>query len=159
MLVQILAVGRMRNGPLRTACDDYERRLQRFLRLEIKEVRDAGLRDRDAVAARRVESAALRDAMHQGTRVIALTREGRQMDSVEFAEWVQHLRRQARDAAFLIGGAHGLDDSLLQESDETLSLSNMTLPHELSRLVLLEQLYRACTILDGGPYHKGRRSK
>jgi 23S rRNA (pseudouridine1915-N3)-methyltransferase len=83
---------------------------------------------------------------------------GRAHTSDQFARLVGRWRDGARDVAFLLGGAHGLPDDLVQDVDAALSLSPMTLPHELARLVLLEQLYRAGTILRGEPYHKGRRA-
>ena len=76
------------------------------------------------------------------------------MASTEFAEWVQRLREAAADAAFVIGGAFGLADALAQRATATISFSPWTLPHELARLVLTEQLYRAGTIVRGEPYHK-----
>ena len=84
-----------------------------------------------------------------------MTRAGRSEDSARFAGRVAGWQRAARDVALLIGGAFGLDPAVLGQCDAQLSLSPLTLPHELARLVLLEQLYRAGTILKGEPYHKG----
>jgi 23S rRNA (pseudouridine1915-N3)-methyltransferase len=87
---------------------------------------------------------------------VALTRGGRAPTSEQFARQVGRWREEARDVAFLLGGAYGLADALIEGAATTLSLSPLTLPHELARLVLLEQLYRAGTIQRGEPYHKGR---
>ena len=77
------------------------------------------------------------------------------MDSRAFAAALDRWRQAGRDLAFVVGGAYGLDESLQQQCDEIIRLSDMTLPHELARLVLLEQIYRGNTILKGEPYHKG----
>jgi 23S rRNA (pseudouridine1915-N3)-methyltransferase len=79
---------------------------------------------------------------------------GRSMTSERFAEWLQRERESARDVAFVIGGAFGLDDAVRVRAQSSLSLAPWTLPHELARLVLAEQLYRAGTIVRGEPYHK-----
>jgi 23S rRNA (pseudouridine1915-N3)-methyltransferase len=129
--------------------------VRHYVRLEIREVRDAGRRDRDAEHARRVEGESIANAIPASTEVIALTRIGKAFSSTELAAHIGKLRRESRQVTFLIGGAHGLAPSILEEADIQLSLSALTLPHELARLVLLEQLYRACTILQGEPYHKG----
>jgi len=155
MQVQVVAVGKVRDAALRAACDEYVARIRRYLKLDVREVREAGRRDRDAESGRRSEAEALRAASQTGALRVALTRSGRQLDSEELAHMLEGWQRDARDVVFMIGGAHGISTNLLAEVDSRLSLSTMTLPHELARLVLLEQLYRACTILRGEPYHKG----
>ncbi len=91
-----------------------------------------------------------------GASVFALTREGKGMGSRALARALEEQAvRSSPGVAFLIGGAHGLSPSVLSRADRNLSLSDMTLPHEMARLVLAEQLYRAGTILRGEPYHKG----
>ncbi len=157
MVVHLVAVGRVKNAAFRSACEEYEKRVGRYLKLVVKEVRDGGRRDRDAADALRLEGEAILDAASTGSALVALTRTGRGMSTAEFAEYVGRCRNQARDVTFVIGGAHGLHQSVLGAADHLLSLSPMTLPHELARLTLLEQLYRACTILRGEPYHKGGR--
>jgi 23S rRNA (pseudouridine1915-N3)-methyltransferase len=156
MIVHVLAVGRVKDAALSEACDAYASRIRHHQRLEIREVREAGRRERDAAGARRLEGEALLDAVPSGSHVVALTRGGEARSSEELADLLERWREQARDVAFLVGGAHGLDPALLDRAHQRLTLSSMTLPHELARLVLLEQLYRAMTILRGEPYHKGR---
>jgi 23S rRNA (pseudouridine1915-N3)-methyltransferase len=155
MVFHVVAVGRVRNAALREACEDYQARASRYFKLEIREVPDAGRRP--ATDALRVESAALVKRIPRGALSIGLTREGKSEDSPSFARRISRWQDEARDIAFLIGGAFGLQASLLDDCDGRLSLSHWTLPHELARLVLLEQLYRAGTILAGQPYHKGPR--
>ncbi len=154
MQVSLVTVGRVRDTALREACEGYTGRIRRYLRFAVCEVREAGRRAREAAAARQLEGEALRAAVPAGARLFALTREGRGGSSEAFARRLAEWQRDARDVAFVLGGAYGLDTQVLEAAEERLSLSPMTLPHELARLVLLEQLYRACTILRGEPYHK-----
>ena len=93
--------------------------------------------------------------MSKGDYVIALDQTGDQMSSVELAEFVQYkMNEGVRELTFIIGGALGLDESILKTATKILSLSRMTFTHEMSRLIVLEQLYRAFTILKGTKYHK-----
>lgn len=155
MMFRVVGVGKMKNAALRDACDDYAKRIQHSLKFEIVEVKDAGLKDDEADRARAIEASALRDAIPEGTWIVVVTRSGKPMTSAALARQVERWRREARDVALIIGGTHGLDQTFIDHSDADLSLSQMTLPHELARLVLLEQLYRACTIAKGLRYHKG----
>lgn len=154
MIVHVLAVGKLRNAGIRSACDDYLTRARRYFRIEVREVagRASKRGPRETTTA---EGKALLAALPENSTVVALTRAGRAEDSTRFAGRVAAWQRSGRDVALLIGGAFGLDDSVLQRSDAHLSLSPLTFPHEMARLVLLEQLYRAGTILKAEPYHKG----
>jgi 23S rRNA (pseudouridine1915-N3)-methyltransferase len=156
MRVRLLAVGRVRDPSLRRACDGYASRIGRYLRFVSDEARDAGRPDTGADAARRSEGQTLARTIGASDIVVALTRVGETMTSEGLAQRLEGWQVAARDVSFVIGGAHGLADSVLERADVRLSLSTFTLPHELARLVLLEQLYRACTILRGEPYHKGK---
>ncbi len=158
MRFRLVAVGKVKDHALRAACDDYLTRIRRYQRLEVAEVREAGRRDRDAESARRTEGATLLKSVPSESCVVALTRLGTAWSSEALADAVDRWQVEGRDVAFVIGGAHGLGDDVLQRADYSLTLSPFTLPHELARLVLLEQLYRACTILRGEPYHKGREA-
>ena len=158
MRLQILAVGRLKDTAARGLCDDYAARIRRYQKLEIQEARESGKSDRDAGQSRRIEGEALLRLIPSGSRLYTLTRTGRAYSSEELATALERWRADARDVALVIGGAHGIDEAVLSKSEGIISLSSMTLPHEIARLVLLEQLYRACTILRGEPYHKGRGS-
>ncbi|KPJ86848.1 MAG: hypothetical protein AMS18_15040 [Gemmatimonas sp. SG8_17] len=155
MVVYIVAVGRLKSSPLREACQEYQQRFQRYMKFELREVRDGNRRDNQAHHARRIEGESLLKAAPGDAVFVALTRDGQEMTSADFAGRLEEWQRGNRDVAFVIGGAHGLDAAVLDAADQKLSLSPMTLPHELARLTLLEQLYRACTIIRGEPYHKG----
>ena len=138
------------------AIGEYERRAGRYWSLTTVEVRaeKAGKGKPDA-QVRHAESQRLIEQVSPGFEVVALTRDGAAWSSTRLARYLESLSVSAHPgAAFLIGGALGLDDDVLARADRRLSLSPLTLPHELARLVLAEQLYRAGTILRGEPYHK-----
>ena len=145
----------MKSAPLREACQAYQQRSRRYLKFEVREVRDGSRRDSQAQHARRIEGQSLLRAVPSDAVLVALTRDGQAMTSDDFARQLEEWQHRNRDVAFVIGGAHGLDAAVLDAADQKLSLSAMTLPHEIARLTLLEQLYRACTIIRGEPYHKG----
>jgi 23S rRNA (pseudouridine1915-N3)-methyltransferase len=153
--IALLAVGKLRPS-LREACDDYLRRLSRYVRVQEVEVREAA-RAPTLAAQRRQEAARLRERVPAAATVVALAREGRPVTSEALAGQVERWQLAARPLALLLGGSNGLGPELLAEADMRWSLGPLTLPHELARLVVLEQLYRAFTILRGEPYHKGAR--
>jgi 23S rRNA (pseudouridine1915-N3)-methyltransferase len=144
-------------GTLAGAVADYEERTRRYWKLEIVEV-GAGARGRDPSPERVMEAEAgrLLARLPADHEVIALTRAGRAMDSRRLARYLgERAVRSVPGVAFVLGGAYGLGEEVLARAARRLSLSAMTLPHEMARLVLVEQLYRAGTILRGEPYHKG----
>ena len=155
MRVLVVVVGRPRGG-LESAIEDYEKRARRYWKLEIVEVPAGAGRDAPADRVRAAESQRLLARIPAELEVVALTREGKGMDSRELAGYLeQHAVRSSAGVAFVVGGAFGLGPEVLQRARRTLSLSSMTLPHEMARLLFSEQLYRAGTILRGEPYHKG----
>jgi 23S rRNA (pseudouridine1915-N3)-methyltransferase len=154
MTLLVLAVGRLR-AAYREACDDYLRRLGRYARVEAAEVREAS-RAPTVEAQREEEAERLRARLPGGSTVVALTREGSAWTSEELARRMDGWRVAARPLAFVLGGSHGLAPGFLDSASVRWSLGPVTLPHELARVVVVEQLYRAFTILRGEPYHKGR---
>ncbi len=156
MKVVVLAVGKVR-GTLAEAVGEYEERARHYWKLDVAEV-DAGAPGRDPAPERVMEAEGERllARLPEGVSVFALTREGKAMGSRALARALEeHAVRSAPGVAFVIGGAYGLAPSVMARADRRLSLSAMTLPHEMARLVLAEQIYRAGTILRGEPYHKG----
>jgi 23S rRNA (pseudouridine1915-N3)-methyltransferase len=155
--VVVAAVGR----PSRAYADaiaEYERRAARYWPLdvvEVKAVKASGSRtDADVRGA---EGERLLERLPRDIEVVALTRAGEAWSSEQLSAHLQgHALRSSAGVAFLIGGALGLGDQVVDGAARRLSLSSMTLPHELARLMLAEQLYRAGTIARGEPYHKGR---
>ncbi len=153
MELVILAVGKLRPA-YREAADDYLRRLGRHHRVREVEVREAS-RAPGAEAQRGEEGERLRARLPAGARLVALAREGAGWSSAELARRLETWMLEARPVALAIGGSHGLDPALVAAAADRWSLGPLTLPHELARVVVAEQLYRASTILRGEPYHKG----
>jgi 23S rRNA (pseudouridine1915-N3)-methyltransferase len=142
MRIRLLMLGKTRRPELRTMLEDYARRIGRSCAIEITEVRDseAALKKLDADRA---------------ATVVLLDAGGKNPDSNALAKWLGELRdRGTRELTFLCGDADGFPGSLRQRAHQKLSLSAMTFPHELARVMLAEQLYRAFAILSGGPYPK-----
>lgn len=138
------------------AIGEYEKRAARYWPLEVVEVREEKARKGLPVEqVKSTESARLLERVPGGAEVVALTRTGESWSSTRLARYLEALALHGRaGAAFVIGGAFGLSDELVERAQQRLSLSAMTMPHELARLVLAEQLYRAGTISRGEPYHK-----
>jgi 23S rRNA (pseudouridine1915-N3)-methyltransferase len=148
----IVAVGKLR-PVLRAAADEYLGRLKRYAITEEVEVREAG-KAPTAAESLKQEGERLQSRIPTGSFVVALDREGRGWSSEELALRLGRWRDEGRQLAFLVGGSHGLDAALLRGAGARWSLGSLTLPHELARVVLYEQLYRAWTIIRGEPYHK-----
>ena len=158
MKISVLVVGRVR-GPLESAVQEFEMRAAHYWKLDVVEIESgAGRGDRrDAGAIQRAEGRRLLARVPEGSEAWALTRGGAGTSSSAFARALGAKALEGSPGVtFLVGGAYGLDPDVLGRADSSLSLSEMTLPHELARLVLAEQLYRAGTILRHEPYHKGR---
>lgn len=158
MKLLVASVGRLR-GLMAEPVAEFESRLRRYFSFEAVEVKEeSAARGRTPEQVMEEEGSRLLARVPAGLEIVALDRGGRSWSSVDLARYLEELGvRSAGGAAFLIGGAFGLSGSVLARADHRLSLSALTLPHELARLVLTEQLYRAGTILRGEPYHKGPR--
>ncbi|MDX1495698.1 MAG: 23S rRNA (pseudouridine(1915)-N(3))-methyltransferase RlmH, partial [Longimicrobiales bacterium] len=139
------------------AIEEYERRAERYWKLEVVEVgQGAGGREAKPSEVKAAEAERILAKIPSTLEVVALTRTGSGMSSRKLAQYLQrHAVRSSPGVSFVIGGAFGLGAEVLERARMSLSLSSMTLPHEMARLVLAEQLYRAGTILRGEPYHKG----
>lgn len=160
MNMMILCVGKLRERFYRQAADEYLKRLRRFGACEEIEVADlpepANASPAQEAEVRRKEGEKLLAALSPGDYVVALCIDGTQRSSETFAEQVAALRArgQVKRVAWIIGGSLGLSEAVARRANERLSLSSMTLPHQLARVVLLEQLYRACKIAANERYHK-----
>jgi len=158
-MIVLLAVGRVR-GALEPAVAEYEARLAHYWKFDVVEV-DAGTGRGGRAEPERVKAAEAERILARipdGAELWVVTREGRGMDSVAFAlELGERQLRAAPPLVLALGGAFGFDPAVLGRATRKLSLSAMTLPHEMARLLLAEQLYRAGTILRNEPYHKGDR--
>lgn len=154
MHIRLLAVGGRQPAWVNTAFDEYAVRLPRNWRFRLKAI-PATRRGRQASeAAKDSEGAAILDELADGERLIALDENGSQPDSVELAAWLGDWQADGRDVCLAIGGADGLSDRCLARSEQRWSLSRLTLPHGLVRVVLVEQLYRAWSLQAGHPYHR-----
>jgi 23S rRNA (pseudouridine1915-N3)-methyltransferase len=149
----LLAVGKLRPS-YREACDDYLRRAGRRAELHEVEVREAARAPTRAVQQAE-EADRLRRRLPPRARIVALAREGEGWSSTELARRLSRWQGESRPLAFVLGGSTGLDSDFVAKADARWSLGPLTLPHELARVVVAEQLYRAGTILRGEPYHKG----
>ena len=154
MKVSLLVIGRPRHAGLADAIRDYETRAARYWPLEVVEVKEESGKSLPPDAVREREGERLAGRLPTDAHVVACDPGGLALESESFARWLRQQRDEARSVAFLIGGAHGLGSAILQRATRRLSLAPWTLPHEVARLVLAEQLYRAGTIVRGEPYHK-----
>lgn len=155
MHVKLLAVGARQPDWVQTAFNEYAKRLPPECRLELTELRLGKSRQRgDATRAVTDEGARMLAAIPPGARVIALDVQGKSFSTESLARQLQSWLASGRGLALLIGGPDGLAAACLERADLIWSLSALTLPHGLVRVVVAEQLYRAWTILEGHPYHR-----
>lgn len=150
----VAAVGKPRDANLAGAIAEYETRAARYWPLRVQEVREEPARSSSPDLVREREGERLLHVVPPGAQVVACDVNGRTMASEQFARWLQDLRERAVDVVFMIGGAFGLGHEVKARASAAIALAPWTLPHELARLVLAEQLYRAGTIVRREPYHK-----
>lgn len=154
MQLSVIVVGRARD-PLAAAVAEYEQRAARYWRLDVHEVREEPSRaGTSSEHVRLKEGERLLDRVPPSAHLVVCDERGVTLTSDQFAHWIGDRRDRAQDVAFAIGGAYGIDSALRARASTLLALAPWTLPHELARLVLAEQLYRAGTLLRGEPYHK-----
>ena len=159
MKISVITVGKIKEKYLRDAIAEYSKRLSRYCRLEIIEVADERTPDQASEAVeeniRTKEGERLLKYVRDDMYVITLEIGGKMLTSEQFAEKIETLGIQGKSSiAFVIGGSIGLGREVLKRSDYALSFSKMTFPHQLMRVVLLEQVYRGYRIMNGEPYHK-----
>ena len=156
MKIRVAWLGRVAASPYEAQVETYRKRVQRRWPCEDAALRPvAGGREKDPERVLRLEAEALLRQHEQGWKMVALDERGRGRSSEAFARWLAGLQDQGVAGVFFVVGSDlGLHSSVVEGADETLSLSAMTLPHRLARLVLWEQLFRATQILSGGAYHR-----
>ncbi|MFW5669226.1 MAG: 23S rRNA (pseudouridine(1915)-N(3))-methyltransferase RlmH [Acetivibrio ethanolgignens] len=159
MKITVLCVGKIRERYFTDGIKEYEKRLSRYCRLEIIEVADEKTPDSasetEELIIKGKEAERMKKYIREDAYVIALAIEGKQLDSVELSEKIEKLGICGTGhIIFLIGGSLGLDAELLKHADYLLSFSKMTFPHQMMRMILLEQIYRSYRIMKGEPYHK-----
>lgn len=159
MKITVICVGKLKEKYFREASAEYEKRLGRYCRLEIIEVADEKTPDGASRTAeeqiKEKEASRILRHIRDDAFVFTLEIEGEKQDSVSFARGIEKLALQGRShIQFIIGGSLGLHKSVLAVSDAAVSFSDMTFPHQLMRIILLEQIYRGFRIIAGEPYHK-----
>lgn len=159
MSITIICVGKLKEKPLRALCDEYLKRLSRYTKIDEAELPD--LPERENASAKEQEALIFHEGQKIMSRigprdyVIALCIEGRMLDSVALSRHMETLKAKGESSlVFVIGGSLGLSNEVKNRANETLSMSPMTFPHGLARLMLLEQLYRAHKVTAGERYHK-----
>ncbi len=159
MKIDILAVGKTKEKYYRDAADEYLKRLSRYAKVTVTEVKDEktveGASETENGIVKKTEADRLLRLMDDKAVIIALCIEGKQLPSGKFAAMIENFENEGKShLQFVIGGSLGLDDSIKDKADIKLSFSEMTFPHQLARVVLLEQIYRAYRIKNNEPYHK-----
>jgi len=153
MRLRVIWTGKTKDAQLRALSEDYLQRLTRFVRCEITELRET--KGGTGNAGIEKDSKRIRDALHEGTVTVLLDPDGEQWTSPQLAAQVQRWHNEGtREVSFVIGGPLGVSPDLSMAADKRWSLSRLTLTHEMARVLLLEQLYRAYTIIHGLPYQK-----
>jgi 23S rRNA (pseudouridine1915-N3)-methyltransferase len=153
--MRLLTVSQRQPAWVDAACGEYEKRLPRHWRFEVVPIRPEPRRS--GVAADRAmagEAERLLAAVLPKERPIVLDEGGESWSSQDLAAWIERWQQQGRDVAWIAGGADGLDERIRAAAERSVSLSKLTLPHGLVRVVLVEQLYRAASLLAGHPYHR-----
>ena len=156
MKLYLVFVGKTRESYLREGIEDFLRRLRRYVSVDVKIVRAERLaREDQAERVVVIESERVKAAVPRDSHLVVVDRLGKQMTSVTLARWWERLEGEGcRKLCFVVGGVLGFSDDLRRQAQTLLSLSKMTFTHEMSRLIILEQLYRACSIMRGEKYHK-----
>ena len=151
--MRLIWTGKTRDARLRALSEDYLKRLTHFVRCEVTELRESkGSHEQAGIEK---DSKRISDALHAGTFMVLLDPAGTQWTSEQLAEQVRHWNNEGtREVSFIIGGPLGVSQQLATKADRRWSLSRLTLTHEMARVLLLEQLYRAYTIIHGLPYQK-----
>ena len=159
MKITICCVGKIKEKFYSQAIEEYSKRLSKYCKLEIKEAADEKTPDSASDTVNRMikekEGDRLLSFIKDDSYVIALAIDGKMLDSVELSEKIDNLMLSGKsDIVFVIGGSLGLDKRVLDRADYKLSFSKMTFPHQLMRVILLEQIYRSFWIMKNEPYHK-----
>ena len=159
MKITVVAVGKIKEKFFADAVSEYRKRLGRYCKLEILQVADEKTPDGVSEALEKQikdrEGERILSHIRYGEYVFALAIEGKMMSSEEMAQKMERLGVEGRSqVVFVIGGSLGLSEAVIRRADEHLSFSKMTFPHQLMRVILLEQIYRSYRIMTGGPYHK-----
>lgn len=151
-MIKIIAIGSIKEKYLKDAIAEYQKRLQKYTSLEIIELKDESFDDIDKNLNKEAEK--IKKHISEKDYIITLEIEGKQLDSVEFSKKLENIQLETSNITFIIGGSYGLSTEIKKMSNYHLSISKMTFPHQLFRVILLEQIYRAFKIKNNESYHK-----
>ena len=151
-MIKIITVGALKEKYLKEAIEEYQKRIKKYTDIEIIEVKDEGLLP--PIQAMEKESEKLKKHISEKEYIITLEIEGKQFTSEEFSKKIEDIQMINSNITFIIGGSYGIDQSIKEKAKMHLSFSKMTFPHQLFRVLLLEQIYRAFKIMNNESYHK-----
>lgn len=151
-MIKIITVGTIKEKYLKDAIAEYQKRLQKYTNLEIIELKDEGLVEKEK--AIHLEGEKIKKHLTEKDYIITMEIEGEQLNSIEFSKKLEKIQLESSNIIFIIGGSYGLSPEIKAKSKLHLSVSKMTFPHQLFRVILLEQIYRAYKIMNNESYHK-----
>ena len=154
MKLLVVAIGQRQPAWADAAWDDFAKRFPPEMRLELKALKAEPRGGKSPAQCMAAEAQRLEAALPRGVRRVVLDERGTRLTTVQLAQRIDFWRGDGRDAAFVVGGPDGLDDAVKTSADETLRLSDLTLPHAFARVLLAEALYRAWSVTAGHPYHR-----
>lgn len=151
-MIKIITVGSLKERYLKEAIEEYQKRIKKYTDIEIIEVKDEGLLP--SMQAMEKESEKIKKHISEKEYIITLEIEGKQFTSEEFSKKIEDIQMINSNITFIIGGSYGIDQNIKEKAKLHLSFSKMTFPHQLFRVLLLEQIYRAFKIMNNESYHK-----
>ena len=151
-MIKIIGVGSIKEQYLKDAINEYIKRIKKYTSIEIIEVKDEGLAEKEKVLS--LEEEKILKHIQPKDYVITLEIEGKELDSLEFATKIDKIQQEHSNITFIIGGSYGLSNNIKDKADFHMSFSKMTFPHQLFRVLLLEQIYRSYKINNNESYHK-----
>ena len=151
-MIKIICVGKIKEDFFKKAILEYQKRISKYTKLEIIECKDYDIGNIDSI--KKMECEEILKRINDKEYVITLEIEGKNLDSIEFSKLIDNTLAINSNITFIIGGSYGLDDEVKKRSNYKLSFSKMTFPHQLFRIILLEQIYRSFKIINNESYHK-----
>ena len=151
-MIKIITVGSIKEKYLKEAIDEYTKRIRKYTNIEIIEVKDEGLVEENKAIS--MEGFKIQKYLNQKDYIITMEIDGKEMTSIEFSEKINQILIENSNIVFIIGGSYGLSQEIKNQAKLHLSFSKMTFPHQLFRVMLLEQIYRSYKIINNESYHK-----
>lgn len=151
-MIKIITVGSIKEKYLKEAIDEYTKRIRKYTNIEIIEVKDEGLVEENKAIS--MEGFKIQKYLNQKDYIITMEIDGKEMTSIEFSEKINQILIENSNIVFIIGGSYGLSQEIKNQAKLHLSFSKMTFPHQLFRVMLLEQIYRSYKIMNNESYHK-----